>query len=160
MLREAKQLLYPILDPPQTDRQIGPRSLTRERTPNGVSEYVLTTEATEAATRALQNNGYTTHEFPTTLKYVVEDGRVVYEVVSLAKGRFSTKKGEAMSHVYAFPAIGDGLHFFMHTEWSLFYPRKHQNGSRTHGDPDNTLKTIFQDAKIGYETISEPSYQL
>ena len=159
MLREAKKTLYPLLDPPQEDRQTFPRSLTRDRTPNGVSEYVLTTEATEAATRALQNNGYINHEFPTTLKYVVEDGTVVYEAVSLAKGRFSTEKGESMSHAYAFPAKS-GLHWFHHREWSLLHPRKHQHGSRTHSDPDNTLKTMFQDEKIGYETISDLSYQL
>ena len=160
MLREAKKTLYPLLDPPQEDRQTFPRSLTRDRTPNGVDEYVLTTKSTDGAIRALQNNGYTTHEFPTTLKYVIEDGTVVYEVVSLAKGRFSTKKGEAMLHAYAFPAKDSGYHWFHHDEWSLLYPKKHQHGSRTHGDPENKLRSMFQDEKIGYATVSEPAYRI
>lgn len=147
MLREAKKLLYPLLDPPQEDRQTFPRSLTRDRTPNGVCEFVCTTKSTDEAIRALQKNGYTTHEFPTTLKYILKDDTVVYEVVSLAKGRFSTKKGESMSHAYAFPA-NPGLHWFHHKEWSLLYPRKHQHGSRTHGDEKNTLKQIFESEDI------------
>lgn len=154
MFRQFKELLYPIIDPPLSQRQSFPRSLTRDRTPNGVDEYVLTTEATQAALSALEKSGFVRHEFPTTLKYVVQDNEVIFEYSSHAKGRYSRKPGESMIHVYTFPAKDGGLHFFMHSEHPLTRPEKHQNGSRTHGDPDNILKTTFQDAGIGYSTDS------
>jgi hypothetical protein len=152
MLRTYKAKLYPILDPPQSDRLLFPRSLTRERTPTEDSipnEYICTTLPNESPVRMLTPT-YKTHQFPTTLKYVIQDGTVIWEQHSLAKGRFSRGE-ESMTHIYAFPAKDGGLHWFGHSEWSLLHPRKHQHGSRSHGDPDNLLVNTLTEYDVDFE---------
>jgi len=158
-LNRIRRALYPALDPVDGDTHwIAPRSMTRDRTTTeDFSEYVVTTTDGKAAVDAVLEK-YKRHDFPTTLKYVMQDGKPVWEAGSFATGAWERSGEESMQHAYCFLGPDEAMHWHHHREWPVLHPDEHQNGSRTHGDPDWNLQGVFSKAGVEYEKRKEPQY--
>jgi len=154
-----RRFLFPKLDPPD-----GPtlfvRKLTRDRT-DGLddttppSQYVTTVPHDVPLRSALRDAGYI-RNLTSTLKFV-RDGGICWEDGTMALGLFD-RGGENQHHAYWFRGRR-GYHLHHHREWPVVNPRKHLNGSRTSGDPENKLLDALAAADIPHERLSRPEYE-
>lgn len=149
-----RRTLWPALDGIGTT--LG-RPMVWEKTPD---EYVCSIWATEEDLHwALVMAGYTINPLA-GLKYVVDDdGERVVERGSWAKRTPVSAKHQ--HHLYYFPAdnVAQRLHLHQHKEISwLFDADRHQGGPQTPGDPDGVLTDALDDAGVGYDVLSNPTY--
>lgn len=154
-----RRWLYPLLDPANGPTRFF-RKLTRDRTDDydgwPPAEYVCTISHSAPLRRALRSAKYRRIPLLSTLKYVEDNQKVVWEAGDLKRGAFQ-RGGENQQHAYWFRGL-DGYHIHHHREWPILNPQKHQHGSRTHGDPEGILRNALSEAGIQSWRMDNPEY--
>lgn len=123
-------------------------------------EYVCSVWCPEGELReALAIGGYAVNP-AASLKYIVVDGRRVYEWGSWAY-RWPPL-GKYQHHLYYFPADDPGVSFHLHhhheVSW-MWSPVAHiEENENTNGDPKHVLRDALEWSDISFETVEKPRY--
>lgn len=155
-MHTVRQMLFPVLD------IVLPRPTTWNATEN---EYVTSVACTDRELwLALSKYGYEENPIA-TLKFVIDNGRTVWEDGSMA---YRTEKtSHWMNHVYWFPVNSDAIsfHIFHHKERNYLDlpdgPAEHQNRADRYyepRDPDGHLKRALTQSEIQNWRVKELNY--